>query len=243
MTTPQEHRRLREMLGAYVLGGLPEDEATALRAHLDGCAACRAELAEIAPMADALRGVDSDVLTDLPTPPPDLGERLLQRVGEERTLVQARARREQRRHQARQRTRLLLTAAAAVVVLTTAIGLGGLIGRATAPEMAAPPTPPIPLETVQVSTASGVQAETADVIAHTWGVEARFEGTGFDAGEVYRAAFRSTDGTLRPAGQFLGTGAEALKCNMQSALLRPDTDAFLVMDDTGRTVLTADLTA
>ena len=239
---PQKHRRLREMLGAHALGGLSPDEAAGLRAHLDGCAACRAELAELAPLADALRGVDVEGLTDLPTPPPDLGERIVGRVAQERTLVQARARREQRQAHLRQRTRRLLTTAAAVVLLATALGLGGVIGRSTAPEVAAP-TQPIPLETVQVLTTAGVQAETADVIAHTWGVEARFEGTGFAAGEGYQAAFRSADGELRPAGQFLGTGTRPLKCNMQSALLRPDTEAFVVMDGDGRTVLTAELPA
>lgn len=97
MTTPQDHRRLRELLGAYALGGLPEDAAAALGAHLDGCAGCRAELAEIAPLADVLRHVDADTLSELPAPPPDLGDRIRRRVGEERALVEARARHQQRR--------------------------------------------------------------------------------------------------------------------------------------------------
>jgi anti-sigma factor RsiW len=36
------------LLGAYVLGGLPADEAAAVRVHLDGCAQCRAEHDELA---------------------------------------------------------------------------------------------------------------------------------------------------------------------------------------------------
>ena len=42
------HRELREQLGSYALGHLPDGEALALRAHLDGCAACRADLADLA---------------------------------------------------------------------------------------------------------------------------------------------------------------------------------------------------
>jgi anti-sigma factor RsiW len=55
-----EHRTLREQLGAYALGQLDADARVAVRAHLDGCPACRAELAEIAPLADLLRRVDPD---------------------------------------------------------------------------------------------------------------------------------------------------------------------------------------
>ena len=46
--TPDEHRTMRESLGDYAIGRLPDGEAAAVRAHLDGCAACRAELAKVA---------------------------------------------------------------------------------------------------------------------------------------------------------------------------------------------------
>ncbi|MFP5369831.1 MAG: anti-sigma factor, partial [Actinomycetes bacterium] len=125
-------------------------------------------------------------------------------------------------------------------------GGGTLLGRSTAPTVSAQPSPSasavIPMERVAVrSLAEDVQAEEAAIIAHTWGVEARFVGAGFEQGRVYRAAFRSTDGRLLPAGEFLGTGAEELKCNMQSALLRSDTTGFVVTDEDGRLVLEADL--
>ena len=35
--------QFRELLGAYVLGAVPAQEAAGLLAHLDGCAACRAD--------------------------------------------------------------------------------------------------------------------------------------------------------------------------------------------------------
>ncbi|HEX6130274.1 MAG TPA: zf-HC2 domain-containing protein, partial [Actinomycetota bacterium] len=37
-------RPFREQLGAMALGHLSDEEATAVRAHLDGCAECRTEL-------------------------------------------------------------------------------------------------------------------------------------------------------------------------------------------------------
>jgi hypothetical protein len=36
------------LLGAYLLGGLSAAEAAAVRAHLDGCGACRAERDDLA---------------------------------------------------------------------------------------------------------------------------------------------------------------------------------------------------
>lgn len=244
MTTPQQHRRLRELLGSYALGGLPEDAAAGLRAHLASCPACLAELADIAPLAHDLRGVDVDALSELPAPPPDLGDRIRQRVAEERALVEARARRDRRPGLVRGSSHRVVTAAAVVAVLAGAVGIGTAVGRTTAPAVVAGPVasgPPLPIERVDVRTVGDLRTDTAAVIAHTWGVEARFEGTGFVAGEVYRAAFRAADGGLLPAGEFLGTGEKRLTCNMQSALKRADATGFVVMDAAGTPVLTAEL--
>ena len=250
MSTPQDHRELREMLGAYALGDLDARQVPALRAHLDGCAACRAELAEIAPLAAELRTVDLAALSETAQPPGDLGERIRLRVVQEQALVQAQARRSTRRASVQRTTRRLVGLAAVLALVVGGVGAGALLGRRSPPQPLAQPTVQpsaspsalrIPIETVPVRAAAGVQARTADVIAHTWGVEARFVGSGFQAGRVYRAAFRADDGRLLPAGEFLGTGAEELRCNMQSALLRTDTTAFVVMDDSGAAVLTASL--
>lgn len=241
-----EHRQLRELLGAFVLGGLDEDARAVVRAHLDGCAQCRAELTELAPLVEELRGVDPEALTDLPAPPADLGERIRVVIGQEQSLVQARQRRDARRARVGQAQRRLLAAAAAVAVLAGTLGAGALLGRSTAPVTVAQPTPSpsarLPVELVAVrALTEDVQTDDAAIIAHTWGVEARFEGSGFARGRTYRAAFRATDGTLLPAGEFLGTGDAVLRCNMQSALLRRDTTGFVVTDDAGQDVLTAEL--
>ena len=244
MIDPDQHRRLRELLGAFALGDLPEDEAAGLRAHLDGCVACRAELAEIAPLADDLRGVDPAALSSMPAPPADLGDRIRRAVCAERELVEARERREQRHAMRRRSTRRTVAAAAVLALCAGALGAGTLLGRSTAPEVqaqpgASPSTVKPPVEQVALRTAAGLRADTAGLIAHTWGVEARFEGSGFVAGRVYRAAFRAQDGRTVPAGEFLGTGAKTLTCNMQSALLRADATGFVVVDDAGTQVLTA----
>lgn len=123
------------------------------------------------------------------------------------------------------------------------MAVGTVFGRATAPDLTAtPPAPPLPIENISLRALDpSVTTESAVVVAHSWGVEAKFEASGLEAGEVYRAAFRAEDGRLFPAGEFIGIGDEALACNMQSALLREDTAGFVVTDEDGQVVLVADL--
>ena len=49
------HADLRLALGAYVLGALEPTERAEVAAHLEDCARCRAELAELAPLPGLLR--------------------------------------------------------------------------------------------------------------------------------------------------------------------------------------------
>jgi hypothetical protein len=38
------------LLGAYLMGGLPDDDAATVRAHLEVCAMCKAEHDDLAPV-------------------------------------------------------------------------------------------------------------------------------------------------------------------------------------------------
>ena len=102
------------------------------------------------------------------------------------------------RSRLRRRT-TLLTAAAAVVVLALGAGVG--LGRATAPEPPAVPLEAISLEVETPGEGTGIEVESAGLVAHTWGTELRLVGAGFEEGAVYRAAFRDGTGRLTPAGQ------------------------------------------
>ena|SRR5260370_19832401 len=55
---------VRMLLGAYLMGGLPEDDAAAVRAHLDVCAKCKAEHDDLAPVPGWLK-----LLSDAQVPP------------------------------------------------------------------------------------------------------------------------------------------------------------------------------
>ena len=88
---PDDH--VRASLGAYVLGHLEPAEATAVRAHLDGCSACRAEAAALAPVADMLPLADPERVgaPAEPGPPPALLDEVLGRIERERDETAARA--------------------------------------------------------------------------------------------------------------------------------------------------------
>ncbi|WBQ07462.1 anti-sigma factor family protein [Kribbella sp. CA-293567] len=211
-----EHRRLRELLGAFALDQLSTAERTAVQAHLDGCAACRAELAAIAPLAGPLGLIDPARLDQAPAGPPDWLE----------TSILTAIRAEPRR--IRSRGRWLLSAAAAVVIG----GAGAAAGYAVAPD-----PPKIPLEPVQVTAIAAGVRSTAAVVPHTWGMEIKLAGTGFEAGKRYHVVVLDEAGRIAPAGEFIGTGAKSMSCNLNSSVLRPDAAAFEVLDETDQVVL------
>jgi len=76
--------RFREDAAAWVLGALPDDEARAFAAHLDGCPACRAEVEELRGAADALPTLVPSV-----APPPELRDRIMAVVEAEAEVLRA----------------------------------------------------------------------------------------------------------------------------------------------------------
>lgn len=215
----EEHRALRDMLGALALGQLPPAEESTVRTHVEGCAHCRAELTELQPVVRQLELLSPVALRTPARPPVDLGNRVT------RAVAAARAG-ERRRWYAR--IGLVATAAAVAAAVVSALVVRGL----------QPDAPPLEPVAVTVSTA-GVTA-SADLVAHTWGTEIKLTGAGFEAGATYRVVIVTDDGMERPAGEFVGTGAAPMLCNLNSAVLRPEAAGFVVVDDTGREVLASD---
>ncbi|HLY49719.1 MAG TPA: anti-sigma factor [Solirubrobacteraceae bacterium] len=84
MTGSAEHLTCREALGAYALGAVPEPEAERIRAHLETCQECRAELDWLRTAVDALPASVPPV-----QPPPELKQRLMAVVNAEAELLRA----------------------------------------------------------------------------------------------------------------------------------------------------------
>lgn len=214
----EDHRSLRELVGAYVLGGLTDAERVSVQAHLDGCAECRAEVDELAPIAAALQGIDPDAL-GTPTPPPaDLGENILASV--------------RRGERQRDRDRWVRRAGAGLLAAAVLTGVF-FLGIQAAPT---PTTPPVIAMSVQ-QVATGVQAE-AGLVRHTWGTELKLTATGLAEGS-YTVTFVRPDGTEVPGGTFTGTGANTLVCSLNGALPLDETSEIVVTDAGGVVVVDA----
>ena len=81
-------RDWRGALGAAALGRLEPAEEIGLRAHLDGCRDCRAELLELTAVANALSSVPVENVTSAAAEPSDaLAGRILSRVAIERGVA------------------------------------------------------------------------------------------------------------------------------------------------------------
>jgi hypothetical protein len=175
MTTCDDHR---EALGGYVLDGLTEQEASAVRAHLDQCADCRAE---------ADHAAQSAALLELArTPVPRVPDRVRDRV------VADAARRRGRRRWA------VATAAAATIAAVAGGIVGWTLAGTGAPEVA------VPLEVVEPFEASGRATFSPDDGA----VRVHLEVEGLEPLEapgVYEAWLYTHDSRILSIGQIDGT--------------------------------------
>ena len=220
--TPSRHEELSALLGPAALGLLTSVEQQQLDRHVQSCATCREELAALRGVAGRLGALDLDdaVRADLGSSPART-EAVMADIGRARAQEHRRA----------FRLQAVLGAAASVAVLLAGLVTGGAMGDAV---------DPVPTEAVAVSAQDGVQA-SADLVAHTWGVEIKLAATGFAPGQPYTVQVTTTEGDVADAGAFIGTGDRAMTCNLNTSVLRPDAESFTVLDADGRPVVTADL--
>lgn len=169
----------REWLGAQALGQLEGERRAALEAHLEGCAACRAELASLRAVARLLPLADPERLGGATEPPPELAERVVAAVGAERG--------------ARRRLgRLRLGLAGATAVVAAA-----LLALALLPGSGGPPrrhvafsSPPAPLKI------------GATLVPRPFGTEIHVYVKGARSGALCRVFLRDAEGARMPAGSF-----------------------------------------
>jgi Anti-sigma-K factor rskA/Putative zinc-finger len=207
-------RELRGTLGAVALGNADASETLALRAHLDGCAECRAELRELTSVAAALPLVDPARITGgLLQPPPALAERVLDRVAAERSA---------RRRRTRYRVVRFGAAAAAIAAALVALVVLVPSGRS-------------PGTHVEFSSASGITA-AATLRSRASGTEVAFRVSGLHEGEYYWLWLTGDDHDRVGAGTFRGTAAPA-NLVMTAALPLNEARRIWVTDEHNQVVL------
>ena len=175
-------REWRESLGAYALGQLAGEERTGLEAHLEGCAACRAELEELEPVARAMPLADPERFAEPAQPPAELGKRIAATIASERRA----ARRGRRR-----RIGLAFgaaAAAAAAAVLATFVLTGG--------------SSPSPERQVTFSSLPPGMRIAATLEPRAYGTEIQMYVEGVPSGTLCRVVLRGPRGARLSAGTF-----------------------------------------
>ena len=208
-------RPFREQLGSLALGHLDDDEATAVRAHVDGCDECRAEFRGLREVAMMLPLADPERIAE-PTlsPPVGLAERVLSLVREERRL-QARER----------RGRLIGLGVAAAIVALLVVTL--VVAAPNDPALAVTLDPEVPEATAPIE---------AVLTSRPWGTEIRIDVRGLPEGEDYVVWLREPDDDRYAAGSFVA-GTDGHELVLASSLALAETAGIGISDAEGETML------
>lgn len=209
-------RDFRGALAAMALGNIDDTEAIALRAHLDGCAECRADLRDLEAVSAVLPLAELDRVTEEPELPSQLGRQVLQRITTER-----------RRRRGLRTRRALAIAAALLVVL--GIGAALVVNRSDSgggTEVVFP-------------TVEGVHGQ-AVLEAHDAGTEVELDAGGLRTGERYWLWLTGDDGKRVAAGTFTGQ-PDDIHVTLTAGLPLRDTRRIWVTDEDDAVVLDAPL--
>jgi putative zinc finger protein len=218
-----------QLLGAYVLGAMDEQEVREMDQHLASCPDCTRELEELRSMEAYLGEVPPEAMLD---GPPEGGDLLLQR-----TLRQVRA---ERGGVARRRQFAL--GAAAAVVAALVLGAGVFVGKATSPDVTALPTPtvaPDPAGTKLATFTDPVTkaSMTVKVIPAAGWVRTNIAVNGIPEGEKCRIFVVAKDGSRQEAGSWVVSKKGAAEgANLDgAALVAPgDVKSVLVENFAGK---------
>ena len=215
---PDDH--VRTLLGAYVLGHMAPEEATAVQAHLDGCSACRDEAAALGSVAELLPLVDLHRVGAPAEPPPsELWEGVRARIEGQRTAW--------RRDRRRSFTRWAAVAAALAITVVVAV-------------VALRPSPSNGEIVAMNATVPGVVGEAVvhDDPDATW---VELTTSGLAPGETY-AVWLGEAGTKdrAPLGTFIAVEGD-LYISLYSTLPRDRAGSIGVSDEDGSTVMEATL--
>ena len=117
----------RENVGSYVLHALPDDEYERFSSHLEECADCQREIADLQMAADTL-----PLAIDQVAPPPELKDRIMNVVRAEAELLNASGaeadRPEPRPRRERRRWQLSMRPLPAIGLVTAVLAVGVLAG-------------------------------------------------------------------------------------------------------------------
>lgn len=219
------------MLGAYLLGGLEPAEARAFEEHLETCADCRRELAELeslpalldaVPVPDAVALAAGRPAVELSAAvPPDARSLLGAFSGTlpQPILLKMAA----RRRNSRRRWAALVGAVAAAC-----LGLGILAG----PVLNQPPKPDA---SYSLQTDNGMQL-TVGLVRKAWGTELQLEGRSMPAQGTMYLWVKGRDGTEEMACGWTATSSGHIKVTGATPVQLAGISGVELRDDAQKTV-------
>jgi anti-sigma factor RsiW len=209
--TSEACRGRREDIGAHVLGTLDEARTTALIAHLDGCANCRAEVEELGAVARILPLADPVRTVRQPTPPRSLADSVFRAVRAEQRAA--------RRKRLRQIAWGAIGVAAAVTALFVYLAV-------TSPQTA---------EVDFAEAPTGVRSHAMLEYA-PGGTRIELDVDGLPE-EVYNVWLEAEDGRRVPAGSFWASKDRPLEVTLTAALRLKDCSGIGISNADGKTLL------
>jgi len=212
-------REWRGDIAALALDRLPADERARVLAHLDSCADCRAELRMLEHLGRAMTHADATRLDHEPAPPPELRDRIMTRLSDERAVV---------RRLARRRVRRAIAAVAAVAAaILLALGVSVMVRDSGDSDR------------VQFAFALPDTSGSFALHRNSTGTVITFTHEGLHPQDVYWLWLTDATGKRVSAGTFLGT-TDATTVTMQAALAMDrvvrvwvtDKDDVIILDKT-----------
>lgn len=220
---------VHQLLGAYVLGGLSDEDHRAFTEHLRTCAACQQELGQVSGLPRLLSLVDGTSaevphVAGLVPDAPGLGREPGSEAGLAVLLSAARQRRKRRRGW------LVAAASAAAVVV---FGAGAWLGPGL---LDSPP----PSEHYTATAVAGSSAKVGvDLITRGWGTQLELACSNMPVGEEIVVYVVDASGRQLAAGSWLGTASGYARVTGATALRPSEIRAVEVRTADGTVIAAA----
>jgi hypothetical protein len=214
--TGQDCVRWQGDLAMHSIGKLEPEVAVGLQAHLDGCAECREQAAELAPVADALRfaapaAVEDPEATQVP---PRLQESVLSRLEAESGQTRRRSRR-----------RVGVVASLAAGIAAAVVVVASVVSG-----------PPTPSGRIVALTGAPGTAGTIMLVRSSSGTDVTLREHGQPVGRNFVVTMESTSGKWWQAGSYHTSGTTA-RAQLTCAVQPYEITRVWVRDSAGATVL------
>jgi len=212
------------LIAVRALGGLSSDEATALDAHLEGCAECRSLAEEMTSTAAMLAYVDPASVEPTALVAPELAERVLGDLHRAGALQ-------------RRRRRVTTGAVSLIGAIAAALILFALLSG-TSPSTAQR-TLALGLTPAESQNGHALVTAKAVLIDQSWGTSVDFSERGLPSGGVYTVSMETAAGTWWTAGTYRSISGRTVSATMACAVAMKDITGLRVVNAKGVTVLTS----